>query len=143
MADLHIPEITDVRLKQLYSRIKPVMKKAGSGELYWLREFSDDELRHVAYTWGDNFDRRVPDGTIAPIKGKDFRCLHRYGFQGFFKPSIAEVLAQIDPRLLGVVVAFEIIKSPSTEADLRKDPFTSAAFNEGFHVSTVRLYKIA
>lgn len=143
MTDLQIPEITDERLRQLYSRIKPVMKKAGSNELYWLREFSDEELRRVAYNWGDNFDKPVYEGKITPIKGKDFKCLHRYGFQGFFKPSIAEVLAQIDPKLLSIVVAFEIISSPHTEADFYKDPFTRAAFNEGFHVSTVRLYKIA
>ena len=139
MSDLHISWITNEEIIERYSRIKPVVKKGG--KLYWLRTFSDEELFNISYLWNDETEKPVEEGEIVPISGKDFRCLHKYGYYGLFKPSVAEVLTQIDPEVLDSVVAFEIIDSPETGDDFYKDEFTTTAFNSGYHVSTVRLYK--
>ena len=140
MSEMHISWIPKEEIVERYSRIKPVAKK--DGKLYWLRPFDEGELFNISYLWNDETEEQVQDGEIVPIPDKDFRCLHKYGYYGLFKPSVAEVLTQIDSELLDTVVAFEIIDSPETAEDFYRDEFTSTAFNSGYHVSTVRLYKL-
>ena len=65
------------------------------------------------------------------MEGRDFVCLHRYGYYGLFKPSVGEVLSQIKEYDLPFIKAFEIIESPQTAADFHKDSFTSIAFDNG------------
>lgn len=139
MSDLHITWITKEEIIERYSHIKPVIRKDDG--LCWLRKFSDKELFDISYIWDDNSEKLVEKDEIIPIPSKDFRCLHKYGYHGLFKPSIAEVLTQISPEILDSVVAFEIIDSPETADDFYKDEFTTTAFESGYHVSTVRLYK--
>lgn len=136
---MHISWIKNDAIYARYHHIKPVVKK--DGRLYWLRIFSYEELFDISYLWNRETEKPVEEGEIVPIPGKDFRCLHKYGYYGLFKPSVAEVLTQIDPEVVDSVVAFEIIDSPKTNDDFYKDEFTTAAFNSGYHVSTVRLYK--
>jgi hypothetical protein len=62
---------------------------------------------------------------------------HSWGHYSLFKPSIAEVLAQIPAEHLNQVVAFEIVVKPETAEDLNKD---LEALNAGYHVATTRLY---
>ena len=140
MSEMHISWISREEIVERYSRIKPVAKK--DGKLYWLRSFSEEELFDISYLWDDETKNQVQDGEIVPIPDKDFRCLHKYGYYGLFKPSVAEVLTQIDSEILDIVVAFEIIDSPKTAEDFHRDKFTSTAFNSGYHVSIVRLYKL-
>jgi len=140
VSEMHISWISREEIIERYSRIKPVAKK--DGKLYWLRSFGEEELFNISYLWNDETEKQVQNGEIVPIPDKDFRCLHKYGFCGLFKPSVAEVLTQIDSEILDTVVAFEIIDSPETTEDFYKDEFTSTAFNSGYHVSTVRLYKL-
>ena len=77
---------------------------------------------------------------LEVLEGRDFVCLHMYGYYGLFKPSVGEVLSQINEYDLPWVKAFEIIEKPETAEDFYKDSFTSIAFENGYHVSTVRLY---
>ena len=77
---------------------------------------------------------------LEVLEGRDFVCLHSYSYYGFFKPSVGEVLSQIKEHDLPFVKAFEIIESPQTADDFHNDSFTSIAFDNGYHVSTVRLY---
>lgn len=140
MSEMHISWIPREEIVERYSRIKPVAKK--DGKLYWLRSFGEEELFDISYLWDDETKKQVQDGEIVPIPDKDFRCLHKYGYYGLFKPSIAEVLTQIDSEILDTVVAFEIIDSLKTAEDFHRDKFTSTAFNSGYHVSIVRLYKL-
>lgn len=140
MPEPHISWISKEEIIERYSHIKPVAKR-GDGTLYWLRTFSNDELFNISYLWDDHRERPVQDGEIVPIPDADFRCLHSYGYYGLFKPSVAEVLTQLDPRIVDRVAAFEIIDSPLTWDDFHRDCFTSAAFKNYYHVSTVRLYE--
>ena len=90
----------------------------------------------TSYTWDPKFDesRKVPE--LKPLG--DITTFHGYGYYGMFKPSIAEVLAQIPDVLVQRVVAFEIIGQPESAADLNAHP---DAVNDGYHVATTRLYE--
>jgi hypothetical protein len=75
---------------------------------------------------------------LALISLGEFQCLHTYAYYGFFKPSVAEVLAQLPERFLSAT-HFEIVNSPRKASDLNDQ---KKALNAGFHVSTVRVYKV-
>ena len=89
----------------------------------------------TSYTWDPKYDeeRKVPQ--LKPLA--DITTYHSYGYYGLFKPSIAEVLAQIPEVLLQRVVAFEIVDRPETAEDLNKH---SEALNAGYHFATTRLF---
>lgn len=124
-----IPEITDEELDTLSARIKPVVNFSKKGKCF----IKPVGLRTVAYTWEPKPDKKAKD--LKPLR--DIRTYHTYGYYGFFKPSIAEVIAQIPKELLDQVVAFEIIKAPETAGDLNEE---HDALNAGYHVATTRLY---
>lgn len=137
MYNVSIPEISNEELLARYSRIKPIVEVGGVK--YFLREFTEKELTGRAYTW------EAEEGKTEPVdmddfiftEERDFECIHAYGYHGFFKPSIAEVLAQIPEREVPVVDAFEIIEEPKTASDFSKNKIV---FDNGFHMSKVRLY---
>lgn len=140
MFEMSIPSISDEELKSLYERIEPVVRV--NGKLYYLRVFSLDELRDINYLWNvtEKVVEKVKENELESLKDKDFVCLHSYGYHGYFKPSICEVLSQINKDDTHLVKAFEIIEYPTNAEDLTKDSFTSIAFANGYHVSKVRLY---
>ncbi|MBR5227267.1 MAG: hypothetical protein IKV94_01340 [Clostridia bacterium] len=134
---MSIPKITKEELLNRYEHIKPVVTV--NGKLYYLREFTPKELSNLSYIWNISEDIReeVGEKELEILADKNFVCLHSYGYYGLFKPSIAEVLSQIKDYDIPFVSAFEIIESPK----ISKDSFSSIAFNNGYHVSTVRLYR--
>ncbi|MDE5830843.1 MAG: hypothetical protein K2H53_04175 [Clostridia bacterium] len=140
MFKVSIPKISDEEMMKRYAQIKPVITR--NGKLYSLREYTLEEITGTSYTWNLEEDVREEIGKdeLEVLEGKEFVCLHGYGYPGFFKPSVGEVLAQIKEHDLHLVKAFEIIASPETKSDFSKDSFTSIAFDNGYHVSTVRLY---
>ena len=123
-----IPKITDERLEALYKRIKPLVRR---GRLLWLIKRFD--FRTIAFTWDPT--KRRPAFWVAPLA--DIRTLHTYGYYGFFKPSIAEVLAQIPEEYMDETVAFEV-DGPGNAEDLNSE---SEALNAGYHVASTRLYR--
>lgn len=141
MFNVSIPKISDEEMKERYEQIKPVITV--DGKLHYLREFTFEELTGISYLWNCDEDVReeVGEGELEVLEGRDFVCLHGYGYYGFFKPSIGEVLSQIKEYDLPFVKAFEIIESPETAEDFHKSSFASIAFDNGYHVSTVRLYR--
>lgn len=140
MFNVSIPKISDEEMKKRYEHIKPVITV--NGKLHYLRSYSLKELRGISYLWNGNEDMReeVRENELKILEGRDFICLHSYGYYGFFKPTIGEVLSQIKEDDIPLIKAFEIIESPQTYADFHKDSFTSIAFKNGYHVSTVRVY---
>ncbi|MEK7609440.1 MAG: hypothetical protein AAB476_03105 [Patescibacteria group bacterium] len=124
-----IPEVPEECIKELAERIKPVVQFARKGKCY----IKPVDLFGVAYTW----DPKPMDKAtrIKPIC--DIRTYHTYSYHGMFKPSIAEVLAQIPADHVDKVVAFEIVASPETADDLNRE---HEALNAGYHVATTRLY---
>ena len=138
MYKISIPEISKEELISRYERIKPVVKY--DQKRYFLTNFSEDELTKSSYLWmikerlGEEFDITK----YSPMPEYDFECIHKYGSPNFFKPSIAEVLAQISDLVLDSVCAFEIIEKPENVTDLYRNKI---AFDNGFHTSIVRLYR--
>lgn len=140
MSDLHISWIPREEIIDRYSRIKPVLES--SGELYWLKDFDDKEIFRTSYIWNNNIGVAVKKGEIVPIPDGDFICLHKYTCPCLFKPTIAEVLTQIDPGIVGKVVAFEIVESPESSGSLcEQDELTKEALRAGYHTSRIRLYQ--
>lgn len=140
MFEVSIPKISDEEMMKRYKQIKPVITL--NGKLHYFREYTLEELSDISYLWDYEEDVREEVGKdeLEVLEGRDFVCLHSWNFYGFFKPSVGEVLAQIMEHDLPLVKAFEIIESPQTADDFHKDSFTSIAFDNGYHVSTVRLY---
>ena len=127
--ELSIPEIADARLTELLQSIKPLVRVNPTG----LHYIEPCDPRKVAFTWDPT--PTTPANDLEPIC--TIRTLHTYGFYGFFKPSIAEVIAQIPEALLIETVAFET-RGPQDRDDLGKE---SAALNAGFHVAQTTLYR--
>ena len=132
-----IPEISDEELLERYAKIKPIIEY--NGKKHYLREFSEHELRNNAYIYKADINVRdvVDMSLLVSRPDMEFECLHTFGYPGFFKPSIAEVLAQIPESELPFVDAFEIVKFPNACGDFMKNKII---FNNGYHVSIVRLY---
>lgn len=134
---LEIPKISDNRLKELYNLLKPIVTIEEMK--YLLREFTFAELRDISYIWNQDKDKReIVDGNKLETID-DFLCLHTWGYYGLFKPSIAEVLAQIPENLINNASNFEIIESPEIREDVFKYP---EVIDNGFHLSKVRVYKM-
>jgi hypothetical protein len=93
-----IPKITDERLTELLIRIKVVHHF--EKELYYIKPV---DPRRIAFTWDP-----IKDGEAKGLKIlKQIYTYHDYGHPALFKPSIAEVLAQIPEDVIDEVVAFE------------------------------------
>jgi hypothetical protein len=84
--------ITNERLAELAERVVPLVL---NNEEYFTIEQPD--LRKTAYTWSPQLTARVG---FIPLKKVmvDFPC----GYYGFFKPSIAEVLAWYPDDVKGI-----------------------------------------
>ena len=138
MYKVSIPEISDEELWKRYRQVKPILKI--NGIRYWLRDYSLEELKNAYFfdSKSKNIRERVDMHALEEVPDLDFECLHTYSFPAFFNPTIAEVLAQIPVPAIYWVVAFEIIKKPEAAGDFNTNP---NAFNQGFHSSTIRLYK--
>lgn len=135
-----IPTLTDARLDELVARIKPVVEFDGVK-----RYIQPCHPRNVAYLW----DPKPADKAPAFKRVAEIQTLHTYGYIGFFKPSIAEVLSQIPEQLVDQVIAFELHTTmievmffgwPQHVNDLNAE---SEASNAGYHVAYATLYAAA
>ena len=127
-----IPQMSNEEIAHWYETIKPIVKHNT-----YLRELSADELTDTAYTWlnePSDYADKVDFSKLSVLE--DRKMLHGWGYYGFFKPSVGEVIRQIPKEYLEKVVAFEIIDG----AIAMKSTF-NAELNAGFHVSIVRLYQ--
>lgn len=99
------------------------------GELY--RPVPKGSLKD-AYPWRKEGWEPMPIGLLCEIA--TIQTLHRFGYPGFFKPSIEEVAAQIPAHLVGKVDAF-IVEGPEALEDIRE------YVSRGYHLATTRLYQ--
>ena len=131
---MFIPEISRQTLEDRASRIKPVvtfLEGGGRHARYFIKEVC---LHSVAYTWNP----------VKADKAENLEVLgqiityHSWGHPMYFKPSVAEVLAQIPENFLDKVTAFEIVGSPEDADDLNR--YTEIT-NAGFHMAITQLYR--
>jgi len=122
-----IPEINDQRICELLKKIKPVFEQ--NNKLY---EMKTVHSRKVAFTW--NPKKKFPWLPRKDLKELcNINTLHGYGHYSLFKPSIAEVLAQIPEHLINKVTAFKTIPISNIISDcLSKD--------QEYHVGVTTLY---
>jgi|SRR6266850_5096884 len=126
---LEVPRLPEDRIRELAGRIKPVVEFKREGRCY----IKPVDVFAEAFTWDSE-----PASKATGLKPLcDITTYHPYGYYGFFKPSIAQVILQIPQEHLDTVIAFEIVKSPDIPDGL--DP-ESDVFNAGYHVATTRLY---
>lgn len=133
-----IPEMSIEEISKWYATIKPIVHKNGTP--CYLRKLSEKELTNTAYTWlkehtdYTEYAEYVDFDELSVLT--DIKMLHRWGYYGYFKPSVGEVIRQIPKELLEKVIAFEIISGP-----VGMNSIYNAELNAGFHVSIVRLYQ--
>lgn len=95
-----VPEIGEVELSHLASAIRPLVEKDG---LPWeIEPVTGEALRRRAYTWAPAFV--APAGEMVEVARLE--TIHTYGAPSLFKPSVAEVIAQIPESLRPRVEAF-------------------------------------
>lgn len=143
MGESRIPEISDEELRELHARIKPVVRfnivtsKNGEikptevyeeGLLFYIK---DVDPRDVAFTWEPEPVKKA-DGLE---RLDDIVTYHTFGAPILFKPSIAEVLAQIPEKYKEKAVAFEVRTNDM-------GPWNVISNEEGsYHVTVTRLYQ--
>lgn len=129
-----VPSLKDnlARLALLLDRVQPVVRVAGE---QWFIEPVDPLT--TSYTW----DPKPTERAEELVEASRARVFITWAYYGFFKPTIAECLAQIPSNVEEECVAFEIVESPHSAADFRKDDETSKAFDAGFHTCEVVFYK--
>lgn len=111
-------------------KIRPVVR---FGNVPWYIKPTDP--RKIAFAW----DPKKAAETEGLQEVCEITTYHLFGYHGFFKPSVAEVLAQIPEEYLDNAVAFEIIKWPKTVDDLN---LQSEVVRAGYHQATTRLYTL-
>lgn len=127
-----IPQMSNEEIAHWYATIKPIV-----GRDTYLRELLPNELTNVAYTWlnkPSDYADKVDFSKLSVLE--DRKMLHGWGYYGYFKPSVGEVIRQIPKVHLKKVVAFEIINGA-----IAMNSTFNAELNAGFHVSIVRLYQ--
>jgi hypothetical protein len=92
------PAISDTDLADLAARIVPVVPD-GNGTLHHIKPV---DLRSTAFTWAPELTG--PAANLEPIA--TIVTYHTYGYFGLFKPSVAEVLAQLPTEVADVAAAF-------------------------------------
>lgn len=127
MTDYEIPRITNARLAELLVKIRPCVRSAD--RLWYVKPV---DARNVSFVWAPRLDGEAKN--LVAIE--TIKTLHGFGYQGFFKPSIAEVLAQIPEALIEATVAFEC-RGPQDAADLNRQ---RDIVNAGFHQADTVLY---
>ena len=135
MFNVSIPNISKKYLRKYAKRIRPIVEVEGTK--YYLRKFSMEELTSISYLWEVEENKKKPADMRMYIPHNEMQCIHSYGYYGIFKPCIAEIIAQIPKEDIDFVDAFEIVEYPKMIEDTY---LSSIIFDNGFHISTVRLY---
>lgn len=128
-----IPDISDDEITQMLEHITPLVRSGGGGG--GLRTAEEGDPRTVSYAWRPCEDTVVDESELEEIQR--IRTYHTWGHYSMFKPSVAEVFAQIPRELRGTVGAFLVIGPEDAEALNRE----KEALDAGYHVAETILYK--
>ncbi len=124
-----IPRVPKSHIVELSSRIRPVIT-FGRNE-HWYVVPVDTFTQ--SFLWDPEKESRAQGLKVLC----DIKTYHTFGYYCLFRPTVAEVIAQIPRAYIKDTVAFEIVGRPMTATDLNKDV---AALNAGYHGATTRLY---
>lgn len=104
-----IPAISEVKLQELFSRIKPIVR-LDNGNFHRVLH---TDLRGTSFLWDQNFSEDPLSVKLVEVAG--ILTYHTAGFGLLFKPSIAEVMAQIPEKYLDQISYFETLSGPTVE----------------------------
>ena len=127
-----IPAISDELIEKLSQTMKPVVEV--DDHLFYIEPV---DPRRTAFTWSPTVTNHADDLEFVAV----IPTLHKCGSGVFFKPSIAEVLAQIPAGYIDQIVAFR-----TTITEEQVPDWTDAerqAFNWSYHLGSTTLYKRA
>ncbi|MBT5023067.1 hypothetical protein HOK51_08245 [Candidatus Woesearchaeota archaeon] len=112
---IEIPRISDQKLNRLYKKIKPVVRfielryrnkvefeADPRGDLYTVKQINP---RICGFTSESEADSKISKLKLVA----EIQTYHNADECTFFRPSVAEVLAQIPAQFIGDVVAFETL----------------------------------
>lgn len=126
MAD-RIPKLPDEEFQRRQERIRPLVRDQD-----WLYYIEPVDSWKVAFEW----DPKRKDHAEELREVARIQTFHTFGYYGFFKPTVGEVLSQIPEEWAMVVTAFEV-NGPQTATDLNRN---RDLLNEGYHVAETILY---
>lgn len=125
-----VPHISNKKLKRMRTIVKPIVRDE-NGHLHRIKPCHP---KNVAFTWEPKLQDEVAVKEIGRIK------THHYcAYYGFFKPSIAEVLAQIPKEMLPLVRFFEVLSDTDSGTQDQVHCFRSG----NGHLATTILYAAA
>lgn len=130
---ISIPDVTDERLVELASLIKPIEQRSEPHRFIAVPELTQHALRRTSFIWDPTYE----EGKVPELRElRRIKTYHTFAYYGLFKPTIAECLAQIPPGLVNDVVAFSIGNDlPNFNSDEARE-----AFRNGYHLATTILY---
>lgn len=127
------PKIDDTTLAKLAARVKPMVpNREDDGHLWFIKPV---DLRGTAFTWDPKPTKRAEGLAVLTT----IRTLHTFSYYGFFKPSVAEVLAHLTTfpqEWLDTIVAFHTA-GPRNADDLNAD---MNAIIAGYQVAYTTFY---
>jgi len=130
-------QINDEKLLELHEKIKPVLlyhgklveivgNKGKCGRKDYFETI--ESLRNISFIWSPIYGKTRADlEKLAQITTR-----HTCGYIGFFKPSIAEILAQIPKRYIKDTIAYETG---------REDKDICGSSSGDYHIAKTRLYR--
>lgn len=127
-----IPKMNEKDIVNAALLIRPIVNTSVGAS--FLRQLSEKEILDSTYLFID-YDEKVDFSTLQALA--DVKMLHTLSDYGFFKPTVGEVIRQIPKDLLEKTVAFQMMYGP---ADPGYANLFGSEFDEGFHVSIMRLY---
>lgn len=149
MSDVKIPKLEDAELTRRQALHLPLVRRDGR-----FLTVPKHNVKQMSYPW---IEKLGPEVNPGPVVGTAL-TLHGYGYAGFFKPSVAEVLCQIPEGLVDVPTWF-LVTGPDTAADFYKslesedealvremleappDDSVHRAFDAGFHTARTVFFK--
>jgi len=123
-------QLSPEELARRWPRIQPIVRDK-DGKPWFIDQ--DDPIG-VAYTWDPKLKEPAPEDYVELTRE---RAYVKWGYYGFFKPSIQECLTSLPEEFVDACVAFEIVDSPKTADDLNKE---KDMLNAGYQVCTVAFY---
>jgi len=127
------PEISKEKMYEIVESVKILHCDSYENAMCEIKVPHD--FSNISYTWSPTFVCKAPN--LKKIR--DIFTFHSYGYYGFFKPSLEEVLRQLQYEDLTHVYGFSI-SGPNTAEDLNE---FIGLLNEGYHVARVTLWALA
>jgi len=131
MSGFSIPDKGEDFVNYWADRIKPLVVRNG------MPCHINNKLDHFKQSFSMGVDNEdILEEAEGLVYVDKIETLHTFGYYGFFKPSVAEVIQQIPEELLGKVSYF-VIDGPHDRYDLGR---RMEELNAGFQVAKTTLY---